>query len=88
VHRRIGEIPHVREAVAVAVAELVEDDAAGVGDTLRDLQQLDQLLRGQAAGERLGRELHVVARPDQEGTVKLAFLSGTVTPQGPSRRVG
>src|SRR5262249_23681163 len=36
----VDELPHVGEGAAVAVAELIEDDAAGLADAGRHLQQL------------------------------------------------
>src|SRR5262249_21645177 len=48
----LNELPHVGELAAVAVAELVEDDPTGLAAAGRHLQQIDELLRGQAARRR------------------------------------
>jgi hypothetical protein len=66
-----NELPLVGERAVVAVLQLIEDDAAGLADTGRRLQQLDELLCGQAAGRRLGRG-------DQEGEA----VSGSPAPAG------
>jgi hypothetical protein len=48
------EHPVVDEAVAVVIAQVVEHDPAGCPNACWHLEQLDQFLRGQPAGEGLG----------------------------------
>ena len=50
------ECPVVDEPAAVAVAEVVEDDAAGGAEAGWHLEQVDEFLGGEAAGEGLGED--------------------------------
>ncbi len=45
----------IGELAGVAVLELIEDDAPRLADTERVFEQVDQLLGGQPAGQRLER---------------------------------
>src|SRR5271154_4890653 len=63
------EGPVVDEAAAVAVAELVEDVAAGGARAGWHLEQVDELLGGEAAGEGLGE--------DAGGCYEGALVAGT-----------
>ena len=47
------EIPVRGEALVIAVAELVEDDASHLADARRELQQLDEILCVEPARQRL-----------------------------------
>jgi hypothetical protein len=46
------ELPVIGEAAVVAVAEVLEDDLARLAEARRHLEQFDEVLGGQAAGER------------------------------------
>jgi hypothetical protein len=48
----MDELPVVGKAAVVAIAELVEDDAPGIADACGQFQHFDELLRGQATGQR------------------------------------
>ena len=48
----MDELPVVGEAAAVAVAEVLEDDLARFAEARWHLEQLHEILGGQAAGER------------------------------------
>ena len=52
----VDEIPVVNELAAVAVFKLIEDDAAGRANTRRLLEELDQILGRESAGQRFGQD--------------------------------
>jgi hypothetical protein len=65
--RVADELPVVGEAAAVAVAEVLENDLARPAEAGRHLEQLDEVLGGQAAGERFAG--HGEGRKWREGSL-------------------
>jgi hypothetical protein len=47
------ELPVVAEGAAVAVAEVLKDDLAGLAEAGRHLEKVNEVLSGQAAGKGL-----------------------------------